>query len=213
VAIARIGERHPSPSRKETHARTCEAILRAAQQILAAEGMTHLSMRSLGRAVGLNAASLYGYFRSKDDVISALFDQKLAEIARALEAGGDTPGEGLARVETLSVAFRRFALQNPDYGEMFQAVMDGSFERARHWRERVLDAVLEYRAGIDEAIRAGELPAHVNPEQAVMYLWIAMHGYIDLEGRNCIGKGPDHPAESEAEFVAYLRLLIAGLAA
>jgi AcrR family transcriptional regulator len=213
MAVAAVRARRTSPSRQQAHAETCAAILRAAQDILSHEGLVHLSMRSLGRSVGLNAASLYGYFPSKDAVIAALFDDKLATISAVLDEERQRSGPGLARIVALASAYRRFVLENPDYCAMFETVMDGSFERGAQWRERSLEAVLGYRADIEEAIRIGDLPPRVNPERAVIRLWIALYGYVALETRHFIGRAPGRDDSSETEFLDYVGMLIAGLGA
>lgn len=47
-------------------------IVEAGLAIIAAEGSDRLSLRRLATEVGLTAAALYGYFRSKDDLETAL---------------------------------------------------------------------------------------------------------------------------------------------
>ena len=50
-------------------------ILDAALDILAFEGLDRLSTESLARRLGINKSSLYHWFRSKDEIIDALFTE------------------------------------------------------------------------------------------------------------------------------------------
>lgn len=59
---------------------TRERIVRGATQIADREGLEGLSMRKLGKALGVEAMSLYNYFASKDELIAALIDAVFSEI-------------------------------------------------------------------------------------------------------------------------------------
>lgn len=54
---------------------TREGIVEAAWQICRQEGLGGLSLRELGRTVGLKASSLYAYFDSKSAIYDAMFRQ------------------------------------------------------------------------------------------------------------------------------------------
>lgn len=66
---------------------TRERVLQAALEIVDGGGLEALSMRSLGRALGVEAMSLYNHVEGKDDLLDSLVDRVLAEIELP------TPGE------------------------------------------------------------------------------------------------------------------------
>lgn len=76
---------------------TREGIVDAAWQICRTEGLGGLSLRDLGKHVGLKASSLYAYFDSKSAIYDAMFRQgyeQLEEISStwdALLATGGSP--------------------------------------------------------------------------------------------------------------------------
>jgi AcrR family transcriptional regulator len=72
-------------------------ILDTALSLMATRGVAGTSMRDLAAATGLNVASLYHYFPSKQDLLVAVLAERgfLDEIA----VTAPTPGERTARVE------------------------------------------------------------------------------------------------------------------
>jgi AcrR family transcriptional regulator len=57
-----------------------EQIVRAAVELLDAEGLTGLSMRRLGAKLGSGATSVYWYVANKDELLDLAFDEVLGEV-------------------------------------------------------------------------------------------------------------------------------------
>lgn len=57
-----------------------EAILREARDIARVEGVDALTMRALAQRLDTGAAALYVYLRNRDEIITTLFDEALAEV-------------------------------------------------------------------------------------------------------------------------------------
>lgn len=57
-----------------------ETVIDASLALIAAEGMEGLSMRQLGRALGVEAMSLYHWFPSKERLLDAAADRLLSEV-------------------------------------------------------------------------------------------------------------------------------------
>ncbi len=66
---------------------TRERVLRAAMTLADADGIDRLSMRRLGRELGVEAMSLYNHVANKDDLLDGIVDFVLGEIYLP------TPGE------------------------------------------------------------------------------------------------------------------------
>lgn len=97
-------------SRTPVERLTLTAIIDAAETLVAAEGFEGLSMRKLARACGVGAMTLYGYVPTKDDLLAALADRLLSDIA--LPAPGD--GDWAYRVAAVFHAVRRAFLDHPE---------------------------------------------------------------------------------------------------
>src|ERR687893_1971585 len=66
-----------------------EQIVRAAIEILDAEGAAGLSMRRLGTRLGSGATSLYWHVAHKDELLELAVDEVLGEVY--VPEAGDTP--------------------------------------------------------------------------------------------------------------------------
>ncbi len=72
------------PVQKRSRERV-EAILKAAQELLAEGGVEALTTRSLASYSGIPVATIYRYFEDRDAIIAAYLDRELASIDLATE--------------------------------------------------------------------------------------------------------------------------------
>ena len=69
----------PRASGKETSGDSRRDILTAAGKLFRAKGFAGASLREIGDEAGLRKASLYYYFKSKDDILHAMIEGVLAD--------------------------------------------------------------------------------------------------------------------------------------
>ena len=72
------------PVQKRSRERV-EAILQGAHELIASDGVEHLSTRTLAAHTGIPVATIYRYFEDMDSIIAAYLDQALGEIEDAVE--------------------------------------------------------------------------------------------------------------------------------
>jgi TetR/AcrR family transcriptional regulator, fatty acid metabolism regulator protein len=75
-----------------------ERILRAAIRIFSRKGFFHSRISEIARAAGVADGTIYLYFKSKDDLLIAIFEEKMGEVVadvRRRVAGGE---DALARL-------------------------------------------------------------------------------------------------------------------
>jgi AcrR family transcriptional regulator len=87
-----------------------ERVLRAALALVDEEGVEALTMRRLGRELGVEAMSLYGYVDSKEDLIEGVVEQVFREMP--LIAPG--PGEWQVRLRRHAAVYRKVLLDHPN---------------------------------------------------------------------------------------------------
>jgi AcrR family transcriptional regulator len=82
------------PRTRPTRVEVRERILDAASKVFAAEGFAGATIDAIGQAAGFTKGAVYSNFESKDELFLALLDREFelrgAQIATALEGGGDT---------------------------------------------------------------------------------------------------------------------------
>src|SRR6266545_4523808 len=105
VKTERSSEVREEKSRREPLTR--ERIIRAALRIMDEEGLEAVSMRRIGRELGVEAMSLYNHVQDKEDILGSICETVLSEF-RIPDAGGWSEGARLAARE-----YRRLLLAHP----------------------------------------------------------------------------------------------------
>jgi AcrR family transcriptional regulator len=91
----------PRRPRDASKAASRAAILAAARKVAAREGARDLSLRGVAAEAGFAPAALYGYFRSKDELLLALAADDLTQLARAMREAGGLAAAGAAALALL----------------------------------------------------------------------------------------------------------------
>lgn len=112
VMVRELGER-PRIKRRD---KNLQRILDAALELVEEGGLEGLSIQRLAAKVDYTAGALYRYFESKDAILAQLVMRILRDLRAYLDAAvallpSDAPV--LARVWTLALGYRAFALREP----------------------------------------------------------------------------------------------------
>jgi AcrR family transcriptional regulator len=183
-----------------------ERLVERALRRFAEDGYGAVTLRGLGRELGVSHAMMYRYVADKDDLFAAVRQRSVERfIAYQEERLGDIadPREALLAGARSYVGF---ALDEPHaFRVMFdlsQPALDSypPLERAHRRAFRILEKIV--RRAIDAGVVAGE------PATITQQLWAATHGIVTLSltGRLEPRRGTEALALSMAE------LLLAGLA-
>lgn len=113
--------------RARRRAETTAEILDAAWKLARRDGLASISMRDLGKEVGLRAQSLYAYFDSKAALYDAMFRQgheQLAEISRDWPLDLSDHADARGAMKRFNQAFVSFCVGDPPrYQLLFQRVL------------------------------------------------------------------------------------------
>jgi AcrR family transcriptional regulator len=163
-----------------------ELILEAAREILSEEGLGALSMRAIGERIEYSPATIYLYFRDKDELIRAMVEEGFARLGACVEeetrALGAQAASPLQRYGAMGRAYARFALENTAYFRvMFELPADPQLACPSECGPAGA-APTGYEATVEtvrQALAAGELEG-VDPEQATVIGWGLVHGLTSL---------------------------------
>ena len=184
------------------------AILGAATRVFARRGFFNAQVADVAREAGVAAGTVYLYFRSKDDLLTSIFEESmtraLEETDRALEGVTD-PIErlhrlarvhlgGLGSQRDLAVVFQVELRQSTKFMERFSAA------QLRTYLDHLRDAVCA-------AQEAGLFRADVNPTLAAK----AIFGALDEMVTNWVLSNRDHRLIDDADPV--IDLLVNGMKA
>jgi AcrR family transcriptional regulator len=145
-------------------ARNRAAIVEAAGEVFAEQGLD-ASLDEIARRAGTGNATLYRRFPTREDLIAAVFAERLVEHVDAVEAGlaDPDPWRGFASyVETVG------AMQARDRGIADLVTMDvPSAPEIEHLRARAFDGLVRL---VERAQAAGVLRADFTTEDVVLLL-------------------------------------------
>jgi len=99
-------------ARERRQARTREAIIQAAEEIIQTQGPDALSMREVAELTDYSASNLYEYFASKDDLLAAVANEALMRLAT--QVGHSAAGLSLReRLLAYGQSYLEFARTHP----------------------------------------------------------------------------------------------------
>jgi AcrR family transcriptional regulator len=175
----RSGKSPPKPTPKPYHhGNLREALLDAAQQLLAHAGLQALSLREVAKAAGVSHAAPYHHFDSLDALLAAVGERSFAQLAQRMseaEAGLASPR---ARLLAICEAYVVFAQQQP---EAFRLMFGPLLARKREHpglqdaAERAFDVLLDAANAHARRVRKPQ----DGPELALAG-WSLAHGFAHL---------------------------------
>lgn len=91
-----------------------ELILKAAEEIIASEGIEKLSVRKIAAKIEYSPAIIYHYFKDKDDIVNQQMQRGYGKIMRALASANIASKNSEERLKELTRGYIRAALEMPD---------------------------------------------------------------------------------------------------
>ncbi|MEH0168378.1 TetR/AcrR family transcriptional regulator [Roseateles microcysteis] len=203
----------PEPSRQATqaprdayhHGALREALIAAAETVLAERGLEGFSLREVARRSGVSPAAPAHHFGDAQGLLVAVATLAFDGLSAALKAGDQRGGpDPVAQLREQGLGYVDFALQHPGrFGLMFRC--EGYKDEALERSGRAAFGVLE-----DGMRRLYGLPAGANlsPQQfqALLMVWSVVHGFAHLA---LAGQFDDLLPASER--AASLRATLAGM--
>jgi TetR/AcrR family transcriptional regulator, tetracycline repressor protein len=153
-----------------------DRVLRAALDLVDREGLDALTMRRLGRELGVEAMSLYGYVDSKEDLIEGVVEQVFRQMPLIVPG----PGRWQDRLRRHARAYRSVLLDHPNAvrlvarrplaTEGIAAFVDSALAELQavgldlEMADRVLGVIASFTLGhvseqVGDEVRAGVAPA------------------------------------------------------
>jgi TetR/AcrR family transcriptional regulator, tetracycline repressor protein len=124
---------------------SAERIVAAALVRIEADGLEKLSMRRLGSDLGVEAMSLYNYFKTKELMLDA--------VVGVLISGMELPileGDWRARMRALSLSFRDIAVRNPRAFPLFVSRPLGAYVQGKVMAQLAISTLVQ--GGFEEAV-------------------------------------------------------------
>lgn len=153
-----------------------QAIVEAARDLVAAEGLDALSLRRLATILGVTAPALYAHVDNKEDLLRAVAADRFNELVARYEVAASSP---LGRVRSQSRAYIGLARENPHlFQVMFLFPPDLGMGAALPDDLELPAATQAFNLAaqaVVDAVDAGELVTD-DPLIVALALWSAVHG-------------------------------------
>jgi AcrR family transcriptional regulator len=185
-------------------------ILKAARELFITRGITETSIRNIAEQIEYSPATIYLYYKDKDDILHELHTQGFQELASRMQILAAV-GNPLERLKALGRVYLDFAHQNAEmYDLMFIAkapmdYLDKMDEEQWNEGKRAFDFLM---VTVAECIEKGYFKGHqTNPLSFL--IWSAVHGMVALHVRDrCKGITHEEPeVVFEGAFQSLLKIL------
>ncbi|RKN12809.1 TetR/AcrR family transcriptional regulator [Streptomyces radicis] len=120
-------------------AMTADDIAHQALELADTRGLEKLTVRSLANRLGIGTMTLYGYFRSKEEILDAVADLALGSLALPKAAPDERPRDA---IEAVARAFRRLMSAHPSIVQILSSRVTTSARARRGAMEAVIDRLV-----------------------------------------------------------------------
>ncbi|MFE3193150.1 TetR/AcrR family transcriptional regulator [Nocardia sp. NPDC059240] len=166
----------PTPSASYHHGDLPATLLRAAIELLEADGAAGLSLRAVARHAGVSTAAPYRHYADREALLSAVAAVGYRELAAQLLAAHPSPTtpDDLA---TIAIAYIRFALDRP---ALFRVMFAEPCNPADPDRVAATEAISAYVKMIVQQ----SFPT-VDPDNLATAVWALVHGlaFLHMDGK------------------------------
>jgi AcrR family transcriptional regulator len=192
-------------------------VLQAGLRLVDREGVEALTMRRLGKELGVEAMSLYGYVANKQDLVDGVLARVYAEMPRTVDGTASWPD----RLRSIAREFRRVLLRHPHVvglvaarpvtGQAGVHLVESALARLRDagldlvQANQALNVVVGFTVGrVADQVGGGGRPGPPGAPGAEAE-WLDRERFPNVTERAALGV--DH----DAEFEAGLEVIVAGV--
>ena len=162
---------------------TRERILRAAGELLLAEGIEGFSMRKLAAKIGYTATAIYFHFPDKDALIAEIVDNQFLAFNRNFDKLAAL-ADPVERLRKMAEAYVDFSLRHPEhYTFLFLTPAVNVLPRGALIQRGnpAQDGYARLRATIVDGLDANRYrPELQDADQLAQMVWASIHGLVAL---------------------------------
>ena len=162
------------------HGNLRAALLSEAAAMIAECGASSVTMRALGRRIGVSRAAAYRHFTDKNALLVAVAAagfERLHDRIRAI--GADAPGSSLERVRRMGEEYVRFALDNPAHYRLMYGKESLTRQDLPELREAG-NALYEHLVGVIRVHQRSGVIRRQDARAQAYVAWSTVHGLASL---------------------------------
>lgn len=161
-----------------------QQILDAARELFVREGYENVSMRRIADMIEYSPASIYTYFKDKDEILDCLCEETFLQLhKRQMAAHQDQKADPLEQLRLGMETYVRFGLDHPDDYIVTFMLRAPAFENGQGCETRKGKAGKQcfngLRGCVGGCIEAGRIKG-ADVEETSQAIWAAIHGLTAL---------------------------------
>jgi len=161
-----------------------QQILDAARELFVREGYESVSMRKLADKIEYSPASIYTYFKDKDEILDCLCEETFAHLhAHKLAALQEMKGDPLELLKKGMETYIRFGLEHPDHYIVTFILKAPVHEQPEHRETRKVQAGQRCFGDMRNIVRRCMEERKIKKadvEETSQALWSGIHGLTAL---------------------------------
>jgi AcrR family transcriptional regulator len=179
------------PRRAYHHGDLRRALLREAARAIRTSGPDGVTLRDVGRRLGVSRTALYRHFADKRALLAAVAREGFQTFSRELKDAWHQAGGDITGFRAMGAAYVRFAVANPAH---YRIMFGGFRDLCESDAALAADASAAFQVLTDAIAslqRAGVIRAD-SPEELGRFIWATVHGVamLTIDGQ----LGPDRAA-------------------
>jgi AcrR family transcriptional regulator len=183
----------PKRRRPYHHGDLRAALIREAVRTIDTAGVDGVTLRDVGRRLGVSRTALYRHFTDKAALLAAVAREGFQRFSRELQDAWTAAGGGVPGFRAMGAAYVRFAIANPAH----YRIMFGRFrDLCESDAALAADASGSFQVLLDALAsleHAGTLSAG-DREARALYIWATVHGVSMLAIDGQLGSNPSAAA-------------------
>jgi TetR/AcrR family fatty acid metabolism transcriptional regulator len=151
-------------------------ILDAAVKVFADRGFFTATVAEIARAAGVADGTIYLYFKSKDDLLLRLFDEKMSDLLTEARAAVESEGSAAARLRRFILLHLALVEKNPELASVLIVELRQSAQFLKGLEKAKLSAYLDV---IGQVVKAGQESGELDPALSPSTVKRAIFGALD----------------------------------
>lgn len=161
-----------------------DQILDAARKLFVREGYESVSMRKIADQIEYSPATIYTYFKDKDEILDSLCEETFLKLHRErLAAIHLAKGDPLEDLRLGMETYVRFGIEHPDHYIVTFVLKAAPYEQPGHGESRKAKAGSQCFGDMRNLVRRcmeeGKLK-QADPEETTQAMWAGIHGLTTL---------------------------------
>jgi AcrR family transcriptional regulator len=151
------------------------ALLDEALRTIQADGVEHLTLRSVGKRLGVSRSALYRHFADKQSLLATVGKEGFRKLRQAIAEAWERNGRGRVGFEAMGRAYVQFAVAHPSH---YRVMFGGFIESAAKDDDFVAEAQAAFQVLVDALIEQRNTGGirKDDPVQMARFVWAGVHG-------------------------------------